>query len=227
MLAFSAAAAAFAGVSAHAADMPRYPSDPLPTPPPEKSYLVEEFVSGWYLRGDVGYRLDHVGTATNADTAVDNSKLDNMFLGGLGAGYKAKWFRIDVTGDYAGRGQYTGTWNGTDISAKIDSYTVLLNGYIDLGTWAGFTPYVGAGFGGTYLTVSSFGNPAALTNREWNTALAGMAGVSYAISHNVLVDLGYRHLWLGDANDGPDAARLTIKNISGDEIRIGLRYLLD
>jgi opacity protein-like surface antigen len=227
MLAFAAAAAAFAGVSAHAADMPRYPSDPLPLPPPEKSYLVEEFVSGWYLRGDVGFRLDNVGSATDAGTAVDNNKMDNVFLGGLGAGYKAKWFRVDITGDYAMRGQYTGTSNGADISAKIDSYTVLLNGYIDLGTWAGFTPYVGAGIGGAYLSVSSFGNPAAFTNREWNTAYAGMAGVNYSLAHNVLLDLGYRHIWLGNATDGPDATPLMVKRITGDEVRIGIRYLLD
>ncbi len=30
---------------------------------------------------------------------------------------------------------------------SIDSQTLLLNGYIDLGTWSGFTPYVGAGVG--------------------------------------------------------------------------------
>jgi hypothetical protein len=42
-----------------------------------------------------------------------------------------------------------------------------------------------------------------------------------------MVDIGYRHIQLGDAIGGPSANTLTIKNISADEIRVGLRWLLD
>jgi opacity protein-like surface antigen len=219
--------------SAHAADMPRYPTDPLPLPPPEKPYLVEEFVSGVYLRGDLGYRLDHVGSATYLGAPVSNNKLDNVGLGGLGAGYKARWFRFDVTADYAPRGQYSGSLGAATLTGKIDSYTVMLNGYFDLGTWHNVTPYIGAGVGGAYLSFSSFdtlpaGMTAPPTVRQWNVAYAGMAGVSFNLSHNVLMDISYRHIFLGDANSSQDTPTgLTVKNISGDEVRLGIRYLLD
>ena len=44
-----------------------------------------------------------------------------------------------------------------------DTLTVLVNGYVDFGTWYGFTPYLGAGVGISYLrtgdyTVASLGN---------------------------------------------------------------------
>ena len=107
-----------------------------------------------------------------------------------------------------------------------------MNGYADLGTWWGFTPYVGAGLGGAYLTMSNYETtPALLTttpsNSRWNLAWAAMAGVSYQISHNVLLDLGYRHVELGSITGGPSANPLTLRHFGGDEIRLGVRMMLD
>jgi len=36
-------------------------------------------------------------------------------------------------------------------STKIDAVSALANVYLDLGTWAGFTPYIGGGGGMSYL----------------------------------------------------------------------------
>ena len=41
----------------------------------------------------------------------------------------------------------TAATNQPQFTAKISAQTVLANGYIDFGTWGGFTPYVGAGVG--------------------------------------------------------------------------------
>ena len=81
----------------------------------------------------------------------------------LGVGYQFNnWFRVDVTGEYRGGSHFQslyvlnesaniGTGNPTQIAdfyrGDISSWVGLFNGYVDLGTWYGITPYVGAGVG--------------------------------------------------------------------------------
>src|SRR5665647_2496006 len=238
-LVVSGSALALSAALAQAADMPDYPTLPPPFLLQERPQQPVELSSGWYLRGDIGYRFQHIGSSSSGDTtmvpSLDSAKLDNAFLGGLGAGYKAGWFRFDLTGDYGWRGKYNATTTGgTTIAGKIDSFTVMLNGYLDLGTWAGITPYVGAGIGGANLIFSGYENPSAAAPmpstavpiHRWNTAWAAMAGVSYNFARNLLLDVGYRHADMGDVNGGP-SGQLTVKRLTGDEIRVGIRYLID
>ncbi|MBI1202982.1 MAG: outer membrane beta-barrel protein [Rhodopseudomonas sp.] len=237
--AFGAPAVLVAASSgAVAADMPR---DPPWMPPPtyDRRPQEVEFSSGWYLRGDAGYRLQGIGESSSLDTTSvptpSGPKLDNAAVFGVGFGIKQSWLRLDVTGDYGWRGKYSAdvTGGGT-MSGKVESFTVLGNAYADLGTWYGFTPYIGAGIGGTNLTFTSYEYGAAVAPMDttavpvqrWNFAWAAMAGVSYNVAHNVLFDLGYRHVDLGDISGGP-SSNLSVKKLTGDEVRIGIRYLID
>src|SRR6185437_2880542 len=236
-----AAAAATAATSAvHAADMPGNYTLPPPSSTDAPVLRRVEVYSGWYLRGDLGYRFQHLGSGSTDDATLvpltDGNKVNNAVVLGLGAGYKWNWFRADLTGDYGWRGRYTGTTAaGTTITGKIDDFTVLMNGYVDLGTWSGFTPYVGAGIGGANVIFTGYTNLSAVapmptteitTRYRWNVAWAAMAGFSYNITHDFLVDVGYRYVDLGDVSGGPSHA-LKIKHFTGNEIRIGFRYLLD
>ncbi len=225
--------------SAQAADMRRaYPARPLPPMVQAPPLLVDEYASGWYLRGDIGYRMNNVDSVTNAGArAVIKSDLDNSWVIGAGAGYKWQWLRADATIDYGTKANYAGDTAAMndDFTAKIDSIAVLANAYGDLGTWYGLTPYVGAGFGTARVSTSDFSQhflPAVAsvsTTTKWNMAWALMAGVSYRVSGNYSIDLGYRHINLGDAQTGRDAYgnQLTFKKLSGDEIRLGVRYMID
>ena len=224
---------AMSGAAARGADVPDYPSLPMPLPS-EKSLRVDQLISGWYLRGDVGYRFQRVGSASDLVTTYTNSSIKDAYVGGIGVGYKANWFRTDITGDYGWRAIYSGSTDSgaNTVSAKIESFTVLLNGYLDLGTWAGITPYIGGGIGGAqvstrnYLTVPPQLAEPPKTAR-WNLAWAAMAGVSVNLTYNVLLDIGYRHIDMGDVLGGPSANRLTINKLTGDEIRVGVRFILD
>ena len=124
-LVVGAAALAVSGVAARAADMPDY-SSPLPFPSREQSLRSDELYSGWYLRGDVGYRFQRVGSAADLFNDYATNSIKNDFMGSVGAGYKMQWFRADLTGDYGLRSLYSGaTASGTPtVSAKIDSFTV-------------------------------------------------------------------------------------------------------
>ena len=140
-----AAVLALLSAPARAADMPGYPPEPPSLPPHEAPPEVENF-GGWYLRGDLGYAW---GISPDAESAAPflsptENKLGNGFVGGIGAGYKSRWLRTDVTLDYTAPLKYTGSIAAPDdTTAKVEAVTALFNGYVDLGTWYRATPYVG------------------------------------------------------------------------------------
>ena len=224
---------------AWAADMPGDRTFPLPPPTPRSTYSpreVEPF-AGWYLRGDVGYRLQKNSGAQAATGFVSptSNKLDNVAAVGLGAGFKSGWFRTDLTVDFTPQSNYTGQIVAPgDTTAKVSTITALMNGYLDLGSWYRMTPYVGAGAGVANLTMSNYNSAVAppfggaSPQNRTNFAWAGMAGVAIAVAPNVLVDVGYRYLSLGDAMTASDAfGNMRLTKITAQEVRVGLRWNFD
>jgi opacity protein-like surface antigen len=142
------------------------------------------------------------------------------------------WFRADVTGEYRSGALYrsanyysgstipcgglpTGTC-GDNYHGLTNIGLFLANGYLDLGAWSGLTPYVGAGVGlaaysmGPVRDVSMqtppgggpVGTGISNANSGANFAWALMAGVSYQLAPNLLLDLGYRYVNMGRINTG-------------------------
>jgi opacity protein-like surface antigen len=212
--------------SALAADMP------LPPQIQQVSQLLPNVRSGWYLRGDVGYRWGLVAgaAAPTGFSTPANSSLGDGFTGGGGVGVKSGWIRADVTADYAAPVTYNSTGAGAS-SARIQATTVLFNGYIDLGTWFGLTPYIGAGAGAANVRTSDYARgelPAFVgpsSHDQWNFAWAGLAGIAYPVSRNLTLDVGYRYLNLGNVSTASDAfGSMTIRNVASNEVRVGLRW---
>jgi opacity protein-like surface antigen len=217
--------------SALAADLPPR----LPPAPPVVQAPIEPVSSGWYFRGDFGYRFNQPGSVTSAIAPnPTNNRIDDAFAIGLGAGYKWSWFRTDLTFDYAFPVTYRGDTPGfaPDFSAKIQSVTGLANFYVDMGTWSGMTPYIGAGLGGAYVRTTGFVSASApaveVSGDRWNFAWAAMAGIAYCFTQNFMVDVGYRYLDQGQATTGLTALgdQLTVKNLTSHEIRAGVRWSL-
>ena len=164
-----AVVASFAIINtAHSADMP------APVLAPAVDY------SGWYLRGDIGFSNQNVGSLFNVNyngfTSV--SSVDKGFdaapLFGLGVGYTVNnWLRFDVTGEYRGAANF----HGLDVGAipgggfsddrytgSKSEWTFMFNGYVDLGTWWNITPFIGAGVGVSRNTISNFGDISVCVN---------------------------------------------------------------
>lgn len=227
--------AILSGTAAKAADMGQFGTAPLLENVP---LLVDEFGSGWYLRGDIGYRFNQMDDVVNRDPPprVRGDDLENSWLVGAGVGFKMDWFRADLTVDYGTKAKFLGdsAVRHNDFTAKIDSVTGLVNLYGDLGTWWGFTPYVGAGIGFAHLHAANFDVRSAHalgvdSTAKWNFAWAYMAGVSYRFMGNYSIDLGYRHVNMGNVKTGIDefGNQLAFKKMSSDEIRLGFRYTID
>ncbi len=187
------------------------------------------------------------------------------YVADLGAGYSFNpWFRADVVADFnepvnssvygpsfqcqTGYRKVTfqprfGGCNGT-FQADLQSYDVLLNGYIDLGTYYNIvTPYVGGGVGlsfghddtqshfydgrGAYaITVT---NPrtsrstalnfdSSTSAQYYKPAFALMAGLAFQVYDHTKIDIGYRYLNLGTVLG---------TTIQKQEVRAGLRYMID
>jgi opacity protein-like surface antigen len=233
----AAGAASLLSSMALAADLPYTPQYVQP---------VEEF-GGWYLRGDIGFSNQSVNNIRLSDPTRyqgllsfgEATAFDTAGTFQVGAGYQFNnWFRADITAQYRGNANFKGTdlltfpVNG-QVASGIDNYNAsksellfLANAYVDLGTWWGVTPFVGAGIGTSRVNISNFtdtgvsnvqtlrngtqvvsGPPVAsfataLSDSKWNFAWAAHAGLAYKVSQNVTLELAYSFLNLGDGVTG-------------------------
>jgi opacity protein-like surface antigen len=217
---------------AYAADMPST-SVPVSLPPPAYQTPAPAPFAGWYLRGDLGYRWQRAtGEVAPGFGTASNEKLGNAVMAGFGAGIKSGWFRTDITLDFSTPAKYEATVaTAGDTTAKIQTFTTMFNGYLDLGSWYRLSPYVGGGIGAARLRVTEFSSTAAPpftgdgANTRWNLAWAAMAGVGYQIAPNLLVDVGYRYINFGNVSTLSDnSGNMTFKNVSAHEVRLGLRW---
>lgn len=236
----------------------------MPYPPPIELPPIEENFGGWYLRGDIGMTNQSVRELFNNDYGLNSSVttaqkgFDSSMLFGIGVGYQFNnWFRTDLTAEYRSRSNF----HGLDIvrnggSTFTDEYTgsksewlLLLNGYVDLGTWYNLTPFVGAGIGASYNTIHDFrdvcttvsvctGGSVATgaTQSKWNFAWALHAGVAYKVTNAFTVELAYRYINLGDAMSGDLIAYngvnqrfnpMEFRGLTSHDFKLGLRWMLD
>ena len=211
-------------------------------------------------------------TFTSAPSySLHNQSLSAFATIDAGIGYQFNnWFRFDVTGEYRGVGghlsaidQYNtvGTYNGAMpagftgpgpypyqgslrnfYSGHLSSIVAMANGYFDLGSWNGLTPYLGAGVGIShnmlrglndqgfnYVTLSDGGAGAGAATQTtgypsggfWgnksNTTFAWalMAGLGYNVTSNAKLELGYRYLNLGSFKSGQQHCFLAGGGIGG------------
>ncbi|WP_316863212.1 outer membrane beta-barrel protein [uncultured Cohaesibacter sp.] len=234
-------AVAMSTAAAFAADMQAPPFveyEPLPP---------VEIGSGWYLRGDLGAAAYSGGHGSwlpvaSADPEFYNEHIENGLVAGAGIGYYFnEKLRGDLTVDYHGKAKLTGNAPCTELNCStietlnFSAWTLMLNGYYDIGTWNSMTPYIGAGAGMAYLRTSdytttkgyAFGDYGKV-NFAWNV----MAGASFDISDRLKFDTNYRLVSLGTARTdhpttNPSENPVKFENLYAQEIRVGLRYDLN
>jgi len=139
---------------------------------------------------------------------------------------------------------------------EIHRWDLLANGYLDLGTWDGFTPYIGAGAGVSWARIQQSVNftlnglpcqarcgfrdsinPNVVTfadfdrsqsNNTYRFAWAVMAGVAIAMTDHAQLDVGYRFLDLGTITGiSPVTGTSVTQRVRANEVRAGVRYMID
>ena len=232
-----------------------------------------EFASNWYVRGDLAYAQETFPNIAPDFTSGSSPSMLNTYSADIGMGYKVNnWFRTDLILDYRSQIHAVGsaatpcsvvlpsvitglptitpeTCTGNS-DTELHRWDLLANGYLDLGTWDGFTPYLGAGagvsFGRTNQSVNfTFnglpcqascaigGNVFADFDRSqsimtYRFAWALMAGVAIAMTDHTQLDVGYRFLDLGSVTglSGTTGTSVT-QRVRANEVRAGVRYMID
>ena len=254
VMALAGAAALLTG-AAQAADMPQL------MPPPMHYQPVEEFAKGWYLRGDIGMSNQSVKSLFNVlYDSVDNvntvqKDFDSAPTFGVGIGYQFNnWLRADLTGEYRGKATFHGydivsaggSFYTDEYRASKSEWLVLANLYADLGTWGGFTPFLGVGIGGSRNTISNFldvcttcpggGVAHGTDTSKFSFAWAVHAGVGYKVTPNVTIEFAYRFVNLGDAlsgdlqtYDGQNNVNnpMHFRGITSHDFKLGVRWMFD
>ena len=235
-------------------------ADLLPPPVVEPVPIPEPVVApgAFYLRSFIGMTNQEVDDISNEFIAqggfnIIDLDFDSSPFIGLGFGYAySDRFRFDATGEYRGKSDFTGLdtfvspgigpgFSTNEYTARKSEWLFLANGYWDIGTWHGFTPYVGAGIGTAAVTIHGFqdvnlvsnGLAYAGDNTEWNFAWALHAGFSYDLTDDLKFDFGYRYTDLGDAKTGrvrtydPSVGPFgptKFEDITSHDIHVGLRW---
>jgi opacity protein-like surface antigen len=254
----AAGAATLLSSTAFAADM-------AIAPPPYAAPVVEDF-GGWYLRGDIGFSNQRVkdlhygreSAYSQLTSFQQQSEFDAAGIFGLGFGYRFNnWFRADLVGQYRGNAnfkatdRFTGTaggvpYNGVDnYGGSKSEWLVMANGYVDLGTWWGITPFIGAGVGGARVSIANFtdtgtnslpftttGFASAPTGSKWNLAWAVHTGLAYNVTQNLVLELAYSYIDLGQGQTGvlSDYTGATTNNvfkfrdITSHDLKLGVRW---
>ncbi|KMO34123.1 outer membrane protein [Methylobacterium aquaticum] len=272
------AASVAAPALVHAADLGLLPPPP-PLPPPPV-----EFGGGWYLRGDVGasiYSTPKLSTVPSPDVInYYNSDLGGGAFAGIGVGYQFNsWLRGDVTGEYRfSSGFHTNDhykWKDTSTdenglrlndnttyeatNGNYSAAVVMVNGYADLGTYYGITPFVGAGVGAAFHRFSGVSETSQINttytyadNPDWGTAGAPTrisggsyknqmktsfawalhAGLSYAVTPNLKLELAYRYLNMGEGSTGvlncfcgTTLTPIKVRDIEAHDVKLGMRWM--
>ncbi|MCQ0986776.1 outer membrane protein [Jiella marina] len=202
-----------------------------------------EIGTGWYLRGDVGYSFKSDAPSDFTLQFDDGTAITDLFRGSydgleidaaptfsIGAGYKFNEFlRADATVGYwtADVSDANFAAANTTIGGDVTAWEVMGNAYVDLGTYAGFTPYVGAGAGAVQV---SYDNNCILAGSDcsdnfdvdlgnsdsWRFAYSLMAGLSYDVSKNLKLDVGYRYTDV----DGGTRSNVTVVDTSGASLTV-------
>ena len=246
--------AALPGVSspATAADFCCASTKDMPPPPPPPGRAV-------YLKGTLGMGTGAIGSMYNSAYAgggytVTHKELKSAPFAAIGIGIeRGHWFRFDVTGEYRGNIAFSGQdrysslgGGGNDMFGDMSAWIGLANAYIDITTWRGITPYVGAGIGvanvefkgfrdagfnGTNGASLAFGQDHSQTNFAW----ALYAGISYDVTPQFTMDFGYRYLDLGDVrtgvvstvDGGASIPYHELRDVVSHDLMLSARYRLD
>jgi len=139
-----------------------------------------------------------------------------------------------------------------DNTASADVWAPMVNAYVDLPGLGAVTPYLGLGIGAAFVDYDTLhvqevcpGCPAgytpyAATNEglsSWRLAGSAMAGLTYRLSDNFLLDTGYKYTRIGggkafayDAADqafGATGAQVRDNGFDFHSLRVGVRYELN
>ncbi|MBO0664059.1 porin family protein [Jiella sp. MQZ9-1] len=262
--------------AAHAADIieqPSYVAPPAPAPVETSGwylrgdigYNFKSKTSGYYNFYNVGFGDDGIDNVEHYDEIA----LKNSANFGAGLGYRFNdMFRTDLTLNYVRTGASGSSRCGylVEVGYGLDPvtndcrysdashasiWTAMANAYVDLGTYGGITPYIGAGLGAAHVKYDDVSNEISCGGglcgtqtaifrathpglSSWRFASSLMAGASVDITQNLKFDAGYKYTRIAggratgydsvDTAAGASGTQGTDNGFNIHTVTAGLRY---
>lgn len=183
---------------------------------------------GFYFRGDMGAAILPSHSLTDPGLGTGETNRSTAFIGDVGIGYRfTPVFRTDLTFSYL-PSSFSGTAGGSAVgNASVDSYVGMANGYIDLNglmpnTFGRFQPYLSGSLGFSH---NHMGDQVAVPGGNTTSFAWGLgAGVGIPAGNNMMVDIAYKYLDLGQMQGGIGPAIGPVKgDLTANTITVGLR----
>ena len=167
------------------------------------------------------YIADNLYARIDAGYSMGLSDTENAAVFDVGMGMRLnEYFRTDITAEYRPWGKIDFKGHG-----KSDMYSLdgMFNIYASYPVWDAFSVYGTGGIGYAYNNTDDFANGKGKgkSNFAWNVG----AGVEYAITPCMVVDLGYRYSDLGraEAKDTTTGAKVR-EDVKYNDIKLGMLY---
>lgn len=155
-----------------------------------------------YVGVKTGYAI-----VSDTDVLGLDVEFDGGWIAGIAVGTKIQDFRVEGELEYKK--------NDVDVQTlgedTLETWSLLVNGFYDLQTGSGLTPYIGAGIG--------FANHDVDDEDDTVFAYQGTAGVAYAFSETMDLDCAYRYLATAD----PDFAGVDLE-YGSHNFTVGIRF---
>ena len=166
------------------------------------------FDKGFYLSLNGGFNVMHDYTIQTLVSGTGVLKVENdvgyVFSGA--AGYDFENYRIEA--EVSSRVNNVGTISRLETGAQqqgsdgeASAFAIMVNGYYDLENKTKYTPYIGGGFGYSYVEFEQYEtntNPAILSDSGNAFAYQAMAGVEYELDERIGITAEYRYFATGE-----------------------------
>lgn len=111
------------------------------------------------------------------------------------------------------------------VKAKVQNYAGFLNLYYDIPTGTALTPYIGGGVGLAHNKATLKDSFVKYHNSNSYFAWQLAAGLNYALTDNLVADLGYRYTDYGKVNVvNENGVKYRVNDIRMHNVTLGLRY---
>lgn len=172
----------------------------------------------------VGAKLKYVDLSSELnDDGFPLDGGDKVAGGSIAVGLSTKLGKGNIRAEleYNGNDDAEKTSYAGIIKTKVETQSVMLNGYYDIDTKTKITPYIGAGIGYAKVKGTAYTGGIKLgsmddDNFAWQVGF----GTSYAVNEHICLDAGYRYMDYGDFSE--DGTKL---ETYANEIYIGARYV--
>ena len=149
------------------------------------------------LRGSWDFTRNNLVADAGQDGAMKMKFNDGVWGAHVALGAKYKAFRLETEYN-TGKTAHKKIMDG-EAKVNLRTESILVNAYWDINTCSRFTPYVSVGAGLAKLNFRAKTEEPVIKANPSNFAWQVGAGVSYAATDSIDVDLGYRYVDTGAA----------------------------